>query len=264
VTKVEFRKYEGLGNDFIVLDVPRDKLARATVEQLCDRHFGIGADGVLLLQPATTPGAAGRMTVINSDGSESEMCGNGLRCIAVEIGRRAGLSGGDIVVDTGAGPLLCRLDGDQVEVRMGRLRDEGPIDVALGPRTHRFARLSIGNPHAVTFAPYDVADIDVVGPKVAVHPAFARGTNVEFATLAADGAIDLVVWERGAGRTLACGTGACAAVAAACLAQLCAFGETVMVRLPGGKLEITVEEGSLLARMRGPARLVFQGEVALP
>jgi len=261
---VEFRKYQGLGNDFIVMDVDRARLTPGTVARLCDRHYGIGADGVLLLAPAVSPGAAGRMIVINADGSEPEMCGNGLRCVVLELARRAGLRRGELVVDTDAGPLACRFDGEMVEVRMGLLRDEGPVEVAVGGRNHGFARLSIGNPHAVTFAPYDAAEIDAHGLALATHPAFPSGTNVEFATLTDDGGIDLIVWERGVGRTLACGTGACATVGAACLARLRAFGETVTVRLPGGRLEVTVEEATRAATMRGPAQLVFRGEVELP
>lgn len=264
MSTVAFHKYQGLGNDFIVVDLPRSALLPSTVARLCDRHFGIGADGILLIQPPVTAGAAASMVVINADGSEPEMCGNGLRCVVAEVARRVGITRGDFVIDTGAGPLRCQLDAQMVEVHMGALRDEGAIDVNVGERAHRFARLSIGNPHAVTFVPYDQAAIDQLGPQVATHAAFLRGTNVEFATLADDGAIDLVVWERGVGRTLACGTGACATVGAACLARLRAFGETVVVRLPGGRLEVTVDARSLNARMRGPAQLVFRGEVALP
>jgi diaminopimelate epimerase len=264
VTAHEFRKYQGLGNDFIVLDAARERLTPAVVERLCNRHYGIGADGVLLLQDPVSPGARGRMVVINADGSEPEMCGNGLRCVALELARRAGISRGEVVIDTGAGALACQVDGELVEVQMGQLKDEGAIDIPIGQDTHRFARLSIGNPHAVTFAPYDRAGIDRVGPHVATHPSFPRGTNVEFAALTPDGGIDLVVWERGVGRTLACGTGACATVGAACLARLRSFGETVKVNLPGGRLDVTVERGTLAVRMRGPAQLVFRGEVSLP
>ena len=206
---VAFRKYQGLGNDFLVMDVPSAEFGPGMVERLCDRHFGIGADGVLLIGPPQTPGALGRMIVRNADGSEPEMCGNGLRCVAVELARRAGIAHGEIVVDTGAGPLPCRIDGNMVEVRMGQLRDEGPVQVPVLGEHHAFARLSIGNPHAITFAPYNEAAIERVGPVVATHPLFAQGTNVEFATLTDDGGIDLIVWERGVGRTLACGTGAC-------------------------------------------------------
>jgi len=264
VARVSFKKYEGLGNDFILLELPGGSLADDAVRRLCDRHFGVGADGVLLVGPPRTAGAAATMTILNADGSQPEMCGNGIRCVAIHLAAGQGRETADLTIDTDAGPLACKVQKHEVEVEMGKLVDLGPIDVSAEGRVHRFARISAGNPHAISFEPYEARAIDALGPLVARASVFPEGTNVEFARLADDGSIDLVVWERGVGRTLACGTGASATVAAACLARRRSFDEFVEVRLPGGPLRIRVKQGTLAATMRGPARLVFQGEVTLP
>jgi diaminopimelate epimerase len=244
--------------------LPGQSVERSFAMQLCDRHFGVGADGVLLIGPPSTRGAVASMTVWNADGSRPEMCGNGLRCVALEVRKQRGKGESELVIDTDAGPLVCKFVDGQVEVAMGKLVDRGTVDVGLDGQTHRFKYLTIGNPHAVTFERYEAREVDRVGPRVSSSEVFPQGTNVEFALLGADGAIDLVVWERGVGRTLACGTGACATVGAACLAGVRQFDEWTEVRLPGGTLNVRVEKGSLSTSMRGPARLVFEGEVDLP
>jgi diaminopimelate epimerase len=265
VARVSFEKYEGLGNDFIVIDAAiGQKWAAHVVAHLCDRHFGIGADGILLVGPASTPGAAGTMTVLNADGSRPEMCGNGIRCVAIHLAGRMGSSPGELVIDTDAGPRRCKVVGASVEVDMGTLTDAGPVEVTLDGRVHSFARVSIGNPHAITFQPYEPSDIDSIGPRISIATVFPEGTNVEFAELLADGSIKVIVWERGVGRTLACGTGACATLFAACLAHKRSFDEVVDVRLPGGTLQVAIKRDGLTATMRGPAHLVFQGEAELP
>jgi len=246
------------------LELPSEGVAESSVRRLCDRHFGIGGDGILFVGPGRTAGAAATMVIRNADGSQPEMCGNGIRCVALHVARKEGRDKADLTIDTDAGPLLCKVEKDQVEVEMGNLTELGPIDVTVEGRVHRFARLSAGNPHAITFAAYDSREIDLIGPAVATSPLFPEGTNVEFARLADDGSIDLVVWERGVGRTLACGTGASATVGAACLARRRSFDEFVEVRLPGGPLRVRVQRGTLAATMRGPARLIFEGEVTLP
>jgi diaminopimelate epimerase len=264
VARVSFRKYEGLGNDFVVMNLPGHSLDQSSAMMLCDRHFGIGADGVLLIGAPSTRGAVASMTVLNADGSRPEMCGNGLRCVALEVRKQRGNTDSELIVDTDAGPLVCKFVDGQVEVAMGRLVDRGSVEVPVEGDPHRFRFLTIGNPHAVTFERYEAREVDRVGPRVATSEVFPQGANVEFALVSPDGAIDLVVWERGVGRTLACGTGACATVGAACLAGLRQFDEWTEVRLPGGTLHVRVEKGSLSASMRGPARLVFEGEVSLP
>jgi diaminopimelate epimerase len=270
--RVRFDKYEGLGNDFIVVDAGDEgALPPAAVSALCDRNFGVGADGVLLVLPARTPGCAARMRVVNADGSIPEMCGNGLRCVALHLARRArsGASrehAGDVElrVETDAGERTCRLDGSDrqamVTVDMGPVRVLGDRAVAVDGRSIVVALADAGNPHAVLFGDYTRADAERLGPRIATHADFPRGTNVEFARAGADG-IDVVVWERGVGITLACGTGACATAAVACEKGLVARGRPVTVRLLGGPLEVTIDDSGR-ATMRGPARHVFSGETS--
>jgi diaminopimelate epimerase len=259
MTTVPFEKWQGLGNDFVVLtDLGRD-LTDAEVQHLCDRRFGIGADGVLLVESAPP-----RMIVRNADGSRPEMCGNGLRCV---VGRLVGLAsaGGELSVATDAGEKRCRIVGGgvgvvDVEVDMGIARPGPDLVAVLDGREHRFLTMDMGNPHAITFEPYPPHVIDTIGPRVATLP--EGGTNVEFCR-ASPGRVDVVVWERGVGRTLACGTGACAVAAVACETGRARFDEPLEVVLPGGPLTITVAAGTRAVRMRGPARRVFSGEVVI-
>src|SRR5439155_3935750 len=148
------------------MELGNDRLAPGVVERLCDRHFGIGADGVLIVGPATSPGAAATMTVLNADGSQPEMCGNGLRCVALHVAAQSGRDAADLVIDTDAGALRCRVAQGEVEVDMGRLVDLGAVEVVLDGRAHAFSRVSAGNPHAITFLPYSAREIDEIGPRV--------------------------------------------------------------------------------------------------
>jgi diaminopimelate epimerase len=298
-----FAKVEGLGNDFVVVDLrpgrpgadvspsPADpEVARA----ICDRHFGIGADGVLAILPGQTGDA--RMRVINADGSEAEMCGNGIRCVVkVLYEGDPALRRPVLRIDTGAGLLECAVDsaGGQVRtvsVEMGRprlLRGEIPLSgpaeeravrasLTAGERAFTFTGVSMGNPHAVIFVDDPQASLlalaESYGPKIELLPLFPRRTNVEFARVRRGDAgleIDLVVWERGCGITLACGTGACATAVAACLEGRAPAGTEIPVHLPGGPLFITVapdptagrEPAFAGVRMRGPAAIVFQAEL---
>lgn len=265
---LEFDKYEGLGNDFIVVQAESGgALDPSQAARLCDRHFGIGADGVLLVLPAATPEARARMIVLNADGSRPEMCGNGLRCVALHLARRDSAIGTSYVVDTDAGPLLCEVERDgrtaQVEVLMGRGRADGEHVTRFDGAEVHFTRISMGNPHAILFdSDFDEAAIDRLGPQVSGE--LPGGSNVEFAVKRSDGSFDLVVWERGVGRTLACGTGAAATGVAAALSGLAPFDEPLGIHLPGGALEIAVTRDTLAVQLRGPARHVFSGEVSAP
>jgi diaminopimelate epimerase len=353
VAGIPFTKVQGLGNDFIVVDLRPGRpgasarpspLDPALARALCDRHFGIGADGVL----AILPGEAGqaRMRIINADGSEAEMCGNGLRCVAkVLYEQDPSLRRPVIDIDTGAGLLPCSIEEDgqgrvrSVQVQMGRprlLRGEIPVagpaaeraikaTVSAGGRDFSFTAVSMGNPHAVIFIDDPRASLrelaETYGPRIEVDPLFPRRTNVEFARVRkmaakpaietnihgidnpgrkldgppdtnqgahvatgrdsvdtarnadsdaeAKSEIDLVVWERGCGITLACGTGACATAVAAYLEGRALQLGAIPIHLPGGTLEITVEnernaphtiDGVL---MRGPASIVFESEIDL-
>jgi diaminopimelate epimerase len=259
--RVRFEKWEGLGNDFVLL---RDlaggaALSDAVVQRLCDRRIGIGADGVLLVETRGQP----RMIVRNADGSRPEMCGNGLRCVAGHLMNERGE--GTFLVATDAGERACevRAAGEgrfDVLVDMGVARRGQDLVAEFGGREHRFLTIDMGNPHAVTFERYDDAILDTLGPAVSTLP--PGGTNVELCRQLPD-RIAVVVWERGVGRTLACGTGACAVAAAACDTGRARFDAPVTVALPGGLLEITVAATTRAVRMRGPARRVFSGEVVI-
>lgn len=285
-----FSKYHGLGNDFLVVDLRGVSPAESALIQdpqvvraLCDRQFGVGGDGVLAILPAQGHSDA-RMRVLNSDGSEAEMCGNGIRCVVRHLHERdRALAGRDkLVIDTGAGALTCAVAGSgadlSVSVDMGRPRlvrgeipmsgpaDERALEISLSGVDYAgtFTAVSMGNPHAVSF----VAErgglralAERVGPKVEHHPDFPRRTNVEFCHVVAPSELELVVWERGCGITLACGTGACATVAAACLTGKAEVGREVLVHLLGGDLSIRVAEDWSTVWMRGPATFVFDATI---
>ena len=264
LTPISFDKYEGLGNDFIVVDARAEAdVSPELATRLCDRRFGIGGDGVLVVLPPRAPGCQVRMRLINADGSVPEMCGNGVRCIALRYARAHGITRGTVHVDTDAGPRSCDVqDGAAalVTVDMGVVRVLGDRAVEVEGRTVVPTLADAGNPHAVLFGTFGRCDVEHLGPRLATHALFPRGTNVEFACAVSD-AIDLVVWERGVGITLACGTGACATVAVAAEKGLVPRGKAVRVRLPGGPLDITIDEDGR-ATMRGPARHVYSGTVA--
>jgi diaminopimelate epimerase len=257
-----FTKYEGLGNDFIVVDLPDEHaMTRERATQLCDRRLGVGADGVLIVSPPRTPGADARMHVINADGSVPEMCGNGVRCVALHVATARGMTRGTLRLETDAGDRACLLEEDgMVTVDMGLVRVLGERTVDVDGVSVVLTLADAGNPHAVLFGTYARGEVERLGPRLATHPVFPAGANVEFARASGDG-IDLVVWERGVGITLACGTGACATAAVACEKGLAARGKPVTVRLPGGSLEVTVAADGR-AVMRGPSRRVFSGTTA--
>jgi len=263
--ELSFDKYEGLGNDFIVVEVGHpDALTPAQAIRLCDRHFGLGADGVLLVSPSTVLEARARMIVLNADGSRPEMCGNGLRCVALHLARRDPAGAVAFQIETDAGLRHCdvRADGALgiVTTGMGRGVEQGQTHDPAGGGD-AFSRISMGNPHAVCFRqPVSSEELDQLGPRVSAQ--FAEGSNVEIATVENPALIRVDVWERGVGRTLACGTGAAATVVAAARAGLSPFDRPVTVRLPGGPLEITVSR-ELEVTLRGPARWVFSGQTSL-
>ena len=270
---LSFVKVEGLGNDFLVLDARghgEAALAQllATLQQrapaLCDRRRGVGGDGVLVVARPESGAAHARMIVVNADGSRPQMCGNGLRCVALWL-REAGAPEA-FVVDTDAGPRACTVLGRgpraAVVVDMGIARALGDVTPTRGDG-RSFARVSMGNPHAVAFtddpeAPEQLAR--ALGPGLERDPAFPEGTNGEFAHVAADGRVRLGVWERGCGITDACGTGACATIAAAVDEGRLPVQTDIEVDLPGGTLIIRVGSDRRVW-MTGPASLVFAGSI---
>jgi diaminopimelate epimerase len=236
------------------------------VQRVCDRHFGIGADGVLLVTTAETAGARARMTVLNADGSRPEMCGNGLRCVALHLTRRAGDERAEYTIDTDAGPRLCNIDraGDegQVTAALGRAQVSSQVEHSIGGERLLVTQVSVGNPHAVIFdAVHNETQIDRVAPELSLR--VRGGLNVEFVRPASGDRFEIVVWERGVGRTLACGTGAAAVGAAACVAGRARFDTWIAIGLPGGALAVRVHEATLDVDQRGPAELVYSGRLAL-
>ncbi len=265
---LRFGKYEGIGNDFLVVEADSDTALRpAQARALCDRHFGVGGDGVLLSAPPVTPGAHGRMVVLNSDGSRPEGCGNGLRCLAFALARRSGLTRAELVIDTDAGPrsALVEVQGNvaEVTVSMGVAVRQGELTTEHRGAPLTFQRVSMGNPHAIVF---DVActeqELDELGPRVS--GLLAAGANVEMVRVLGPLALEMLVWERGVGRTLACGTGAAAVAALAAFTGRSPFDQAIVVQLPGGPLSLTVRREDLAVSLRGPARYVFSGEVMAP
>jgi diaminopimelate epimerase len=254
---VSFEKWQGLGNDFVLVDAQAWNDAGAgpeTAKRVCDRHFGVGADGVLLVERA---GTDTRMIVINSDGSRPEMCGNGLRCVAAQCGQ------GMWQVETDAGSFSCSVTGSQVRVPMGRVLVGEDVVAVSGDRSFSLRRASIGNPHAITLTDDDVVSLCAAhGPALTVDEAFPDGANIEFVRVLGPTHIRVAVWERGAGPTLACGTGACATVATLVHMGLCSADTDITVSLPGGDLTIRAGRDGT-TQMQGPAQRVFRGELDL-
>ena len=260
---LSFWKYQGLGNDFVVVETP-ELMSAARAVLLCDRRRGIGADGVLSVMPARRGGAA-FMHVYNSDGSVAAMCGNGVRCVARHLAEQRGLDGA-FVIETGAGPKRCQVhrgpagEVEAVSVEMGPARYEREQTFEVAGERLLAHRVSMGNPHAVFFGATSRERAMSLGP--VVERAVPGGVNAGFAALR-PGGLDLIVWERGAGLTEACGTGACAAAVAAVKTGLLPAEEPLQVRLPGGALQITVAADHVGVVMRGPAERAFDGRTEL-
>ncbi|XP_078429326.1 diaminopimelate epimerase family protein [Wolffia australiana] len=285
---IDFVKYQGLGNDFILVD-NRDSLEpKVTPEQavkLCDRNFGVGADGVIFAMPGTN-GTDYTMRIFNSDGSEPEMCGNGVRCFARFISEINNLQGRhSFTVHTGAGLIVPEIQSDgQVRVDMGQPvlsaqeiptklpgNKDGAVigaELEVDGVTWKVTCVSMGNPHCVTFGAtglqhlvVDDLDLASIGPKFENHAVFPSRTNTEFVQVISPSHLKMRVWERGAGATLACGTGACAVVVAAVLEGRAE--RRCVVELPGGPLEIEWRSEDNRIYMTGPAEAVFYGSAIL-
>ena len=279
--ELRFTKMQGLGNDFVVID-DRDgtwDMDPDAIVWMCDRHFGIGADGLILVRAATAPDADWARTYFNADGTTAEMCGNGIRCLARWLLDRGLFSGEEVRIQTLLGVQTVEVVPDDdgrtlFRVDMGEpvlesalvpttLGDpqvfESPLETAAGTVT--VTTVSMGNPHAVIWVDdVDRAQVGVLGPLVENHPAFPRKTNVEFAELVSEDHIRLRVWERGVGETLACGSGACATLVAAVLS--CRTGRSATIELPGGTMLVGwAPDGSVY--MTGPAEEVFAGAIVI-
>jgi diaminopimelate epimerase len=284
IMKINFVKMHGLGNDFILIDCLNKSLGDSLflsylAKKLCDRNFGIGADGLLLILPSSK--ADLRMRIFNYDGSEAQMCGNGIRCFAKYAYENKLVSKIKFTVETLAGIITPELifkdkeiSGIKVDMGTPKLRKkeipmtgkDAPtvVDETLkinSEQTFKVTCVSIGNPHCIVFVD-DVQSIQVdeIGPKIENHPLFPEKTNVEFIQVINNKELSFRVWERGVGETLACGTGACAALVASVLNKK--TDREATIHLPGGDLDIRWANDEHIY-MTGPAELVFRGEMSI-
>jgi len=275
--RLRFSKMHGLGNDFMVIDGVSQKVRLSTekIRQLADRHFGVGFDQLLLVEAPDRPDIDFRYRIFNSDGSEVENCGNGARCFAVFVRDRRLTGKTLITVETAGGIMQLQVTPDgQVSVNMGvprLLPAEIPFaadvqaityPLTVGSQMVEVSAVSMGNPHAVTLVDdLTQAPVAELGPLLERHERFPKRVNAGFMQVVSTSEINLRVFERGVGETLACGTGACAAVVAGQLRQL--LGNDVTVNLPGGSLQIQWAGPGEPVMMTGPAATVFHGQVKI-
>lgn len=287
ILKIQFSKMHGLGNDYIVIDetkeeiIPESKKNEVSAE-LCRRGFSIGADGVIFVCPSTSDETDIRFRIFNSDGSEAEMCGNGIRCFAKYVYDRGIIKKEKINVETLGGVKIVdmqvkngRVASSKVDMGKATFKasevpmiseNEEFLDEKLNVEgtSYRMTAVSVGNPHAVIFTDdIDAVPLNEVGPAIETHEAFPQKTNVHFVKILSKNEINMTTWERGAGFTYACGTGATSCVLSGF--KLGKLDNNVLVHLPGGDLRIEVygEDGTLGAFMEGDAVLVFDGVIEL-
>ncbi len=275
--RYHFTKMHGLGNDFVVLDSfqqPLD-LTREQFQFLGDRHFGIGCDQILLVEPPTHPETDFTYRIFNADGDEVEQCGNGARCFARYVHDRGLSDKTEITVATNAGVIKLRLEEDGlVQVNMGQPvlepaqipfvadRQASEYQIEIEGVSYTLGAVSMGNPHAVVVVDdVNQAPVERIGQALQQHPSFPQRVNAGFMRVRSRDQIELRVFERGVGETLACGTGACAAVVSGCLRGL--LDSRVQVSLPGGDLVIEWPERTAPVMMYGPAVSVFEGTIEL-
>jgi diaminopimelate epimerase len=273
--KMQFSVWQGLGNKYIVLhheEVPFD-LTPERVRLLCNRDFGIGSDGILVIESRREPDRFG-LRILNPDGSEAEMCGNGVRMVARKLKMEGSITGDRVVLETGAGEIVPVLqDGYSVRVDMGIARFGGEklahfVGDAIAEkltsagRTFEFTFVDVGNPHAVIQSPWplELVPLHEVGPVIETHKYFPRKANVEFVVPIDAHNAKIRVWERGVGETRACGTGATATAVALVATGACE--SPVTVELPGGKLEVEVA-ADWRVHMTGPAEEIYHGDLSL-
>lgn len=273
---MEFTKMQGAGNDYVYVDCFKEKVVNPSElsRRISDRHFGVGSDGLILIKPSDR--ADFYMEMYNADGSEGKMCGNGIRCVGKYVYDNGLTDKTEISVDTLSGVKYLKLnvvDGkvDTVRVDMGvpiLTPREIPVNIAedivkdypvtIGEKTYRITCVSMGNPHCVTYMDdVDNLKIEDIGPLFEKNEMFPEQVNTEFVRVIDRDNLQMRVWERGSGETLACGTGTCAAAVASILNGYC--NDTVKVKLSGGELKITWDREKNIIYMEGPARTVFTG-----
>lgn len=275
---MKWTKWHGAGNDFLIGDWSEDYTElqwQSLIAKISDRHFGVGADGVMLVAPAENKNHAARMLYYNSDGSRAAMCGNGIRCFSAHLHRTGRVEEGNFIVLTDDGPkeVTLHVAGDdyQVRISMGAAvftADQIPVlsekgymldeQIEVLGRNFTVTALKVGVPHLVVEVDkLDESEILRIGPALEHHPAFPQKINVNFVRQLSDTALEVVTWERGAGLTLACGTGACASFYAFCHAGR--LKRSANVKVPGGNLEISADEQEEIF-MTGPAVAVAEVE----
>jgi diaminopimelate epimerase len=276
--RLSFTKMQGAGNDFVVIDATREpmRLSRGQLRWLADRHFGVGCDQVLVVEPPREPGTDFHYRIFNADGGEVQQCGNGARCFVRFVHGHGLTDKREVRVGTAAGVIVPRLEPDgDVTVNMGppvlepaRIPFVAPAQAAVYPldvhgTTREIGAVSMGNPHAVQIvADVDTAPVAVEGPLIESHERFPERVNAGFMQIVDAGHVRLRVYERGAGETLACGTGACAAVVSGIVRGV--LTSPVDVETRGGRLRIRWDGGASPVLMTGPAETVFEGEVSVP
>ncbi len=277
---MKFTKMHGLGNDYIYIDMSKERIddISTTAIKLSDRHFGVGSDGLVLI--LSSDSADFRMRMFNSDGSEAEMCGNAIRCVGKYVFDNGMTDKNTIDIETLAGIKKLNLkieDGlvESVEVNMGKpILDPKIIPVICSKdmcvnesitvfdKRYDFTAVSVGNPHCITYMD-EINDLEIerIGPGFEKHPIFPKKTNTEFVRVISRNELQMRVWERGAGETLACGTGACAVLVASVLNDL--SDREATIKLLGGDLKIRWDEKDDCVYMVGPATKVFEGEIEI-
>ncbi|MFO0945801.1 MAG: diaminopimelate epimerase [Planctomycetota bacterium] len=277
---MRFTKMHGAGNDYIYVDcfsesAPSDPAGLS--QKISDRHFGIGGDGLVLIVPPESGEHDAKMRMFNADGSEAEMCGNAIRCVAKYLYDHRIAPKERLTIETGRGPLTLELEIEKGKMQRATVNMRQPIlksaeipttlpgdpplnaPVQIGGRSFQVTCVSMGNPHAITYVDEPTDDwVHGIGPQVEVSPLFPRRINAEFVQVLGPAEIRMRVWERGSGETLACGTGACAVAVAGVLT-----GRTerrIVAHLPGGDLELVWSEADNCVYMTGPATEVFSGE----
>lgn len=279
MTRINFTKMQGLGNDFVVLDyeeyIKSEKTPKELAVKLCDRHFGIGADGLIIVNPNTKETDIGWI-FYNADGSIAQMCGNGIRCFAKYVYDKGLVNKKEFSVETKAGAIVPKiLDDGRIRVNMSKpilepkkipanVENNLNFEVKVSDRTFIANAVSMGNPHCVIITDENTKELALeYGREIETHELFPEKTNVEFIKILSREEINLDVWERGCAITLACGTGACASVVSAILNGLCC--SKVKVNLPGGQLAIewdgSKENVNQNIYMSGPANYSFNGSI---
>lgn len=278
---MKFTKMQGIGNDYVYVNCFKETVEdpKTTAIKVSDRHFGIGSDGLILIKPSEV--ADFQMDMYNADGSRGAMCGNGIRCVAKYVYDYGLTDKTFISVETASGIKYLDLTVENGKVALVKVNMGAPIleakkipvvsekeqvineSLLVDGKEYRITGVSMGNPHAITYID-DVKGLDIekIGPKFESHPAFPDRVNTEFVKVLDDHTVEMRVWERGSGETLACGTGACA-VAVASILNGYVKEEKVTVKLLGGDLKIYWDREENLVYMTGPAAVVFDGEIEL-